>query len=150
MENDDWETHWGTGLLLLIDVLLLAGLAEVDVVTLDPLTGGTPMLSFGPVINWGLFRARGAAIAVTRFVLVMKVLLPVVLVEETVVEEIVVVVAVEVEVLVAGDGTAWLLVAVIVGHLPALILQLPCAFEDAIRVMSAYEACGVDPLDVEV
>lgn len=61
------------------------------------------MLSFGPVINWGLFRARGAATAVTRFVLVMKVLLPVVLVEETVVEEIVVVVAVEVEVLVAGD-----------------------------------------------
>jgi hypothetical protein len=43
-----------------------------------------------------------------------------------------------------------------VGHFPALILQLPCVleeeltFEDAIRVMSAYEACGVDPLDVEV
>jgi hypothetical protein len=42
------------------------------------------------------------------------------------------------------------------GHFPAFMLQLPCVleeeltFEDAIRVMSAYEACGVDPLDVDI
>jgi hypothetical protein len=45
------ELEWGTGLLLLVQVVLLLGLAEEDTVTLDPLTGGTPIFSFGPVMN---------------------------------------------------------------------------------------------------
>lgn len=82
------------------------------------------------------------------------------IVEDTVVEETVVVVTVEVVVVVvmaaAGEETVGLLLAVIAGHFPVLMLQLPCVleeeltFDDAMRVMSAYEACGVDPLEVEV
>jgi hypothetical protein len=101
------ETDWGIGLLLLIQVVLLVVLPVVDATTLDPLTGGTPMLSFGPVMNWGLFRARGVATTVTVVVMVvMEVLMAVELMEEMVVEEMVVVVVVEVEVLVGGEGTA--------------------------------------------
>jgi hypothetical protein len=93
--------------LLLIQVVLFVGLAEVDVVALDPLTGGTPMLSFGPVMNWGLFRARGVATVGNEVIMVvMTVLVGVALVEEMGVEEMVVVVVVEVEVVVVGEGTA--------------------------------------------
>lgn len=103
------ELDWGTELLLLVQVTLLLGLAEVDTVALDPLTGGTPILSFGPVMNCGLFEARGVATAGTEVVLVlMQALETVILAEEMTVEEMVVVVVVEVEVqvLVAGGETA--------------------------------------------
>jgi hypothetical protein len=102
------DVDWGTGLLLLTQVVLFVGLAEVDVVALDPLTGGTPMLSFGPVINWGLFKARDVAVATVGnkvvLLLVMTVVVGAALVEEMGVEEMVVVVVVEVEVVVAGEG----------------------------------------------
>jgi hypothetical protein len=101
------ELEWGTELLLLVQVTLLLGLADVAIVALDPLTGGTPILSFGPVMNWGLFKARGVATAGSEVVLVvMKALRAVILAEEITVEETVVVVVVELEVLVAGEETA--------------------------------------------
>jgi hypothetical protein len=101
------ELEWGTELLLLVQVTVLLGLADVAIVALDPLTGGTPILSFGPVMNWGLFRARGVATAGSEVVVVVvKALRAVILAEEMIAEEMVVVVVVVLEVLVAGGDTA--------------------------------------------
>jgi hypothetical protein len=94
----------------------------------------------------------------TEVVLViLEVLVATVNVEEVVTEEeTVVVVAVEVEVDVGDTGTGRFLFVDTAGHFPVFMLQLPWVLEDeltvqdAIRVISAYEACGVEPLDVEV